>query len=580
MAVMRRMKLGLKMFLMFLIVLVALSGVMSRMFLTQITTGIRAEVSKNALATAKLGLRYMDAAYPGEWSVQADGLYKGNFKMNGNNAALDEIHELTGSMVTVFQGKERVATTVMQNGKRLTGTVVAPEVEEIVLKQNKHYQGAADIVEEAYQTAYIPLNGADGQTVGIWFAGTSEEAIGQRANEVLSRLWLILGISFVLSLALILAFVWPISRRLNRMKTAMEAAGAGDFTLSVHDSSQDEIGLLGSSFNRMRQGLTQLINGASRTARQVASTAETLMTSADETSKATEHIAISIQDISGGADSQLAATNESVELVEEIGRSIQLVGNASSRVLELTEAAAVLAGEGAGAVAETVTQMSGIHHAVDGSDQLIRALAHRSSQIEEMANVISAIAVQTNLLALNAGIEAARAGESGRGFAVVAGEVKKLAEGSKASAGKVAELIGAIQADIGNTVGSMEQVKERVHGGMLAVEETDRKFNRIVASMKEMESQVREASRITEEIMQRTQEAGQTFHMLSQVAQSTSLNAQTVAASSEEQLASMEEVSASSTDLARLADSLQELLEQFKVEAAEIAGSIKGRSIN
>lgn len=564
MALLRRMRLGLKMFILFLVVLAGLSGVMSQVFLNQIAKGIRDEVSKSASGTAELGLKYLDAKYPGPWSVKADGLYKGDRNLNGDYALLDEIRDLTGSMVTLFQGNTRVSTTVMKEGKRAVGTQVSPAVEEMVLKQNKPFQGEADILGDAYRASYLPLAGADGKPVGIWFAGISEASVREHAGAVQKNLWLILGASFLVAAVLVVAFVWQISRRLGRIKAAMAAAGAGDFTHDVQDRSRDEIGQLGQSFNQMRHSLGRLIEGAGGMARQVASTSETLMTSADETSKATEHIAISIQDISGGADSQLSATNESVEMISGINQDMQRIGAGSSEVLKLTEAAAGMAGEGARAVQETVGRMNGIHQAVDGSDARIRDLARHSDQIGEMARTISDIAVQTNLLALNAGIEAARAGESGRGFAVVAGEVKKLAEGSRASAGKVAELIETVRTDIMNTVGSMEQVKEQVSGGIAAVEETDRKFARIVDSVKEMEDKVRETSHITESIMKRMLEAGHTFSMLEEVARSTSMNTQTVAASSEEQLASMEEVSASSAELAKLAESLQELLGQFK----------------
>lgn len=562
----RRMRLGLKIFLLFVVVLLALSATMVQTFRMQITGGIREEVVLNVKGNAQLGLQYLDARYPGAWALKQDGLYKGEKKLNGDYALVDEIHQLTGSMFTIFQENIRVSTTIVKDGERVVGTKVSDAVSKQVLQQKQTYQGQADILEEKYQTVYIPLLDANNQAVGIWFAGSSEKTVAVHADQVLMKLWVILGIAFVVAALLIVWFAFRISRRLAGMRHAMEAAGEGDFTMAVTDSSHDEIGQLSKSFDRMRGGLIELIRSANHTSQQVAATADNLTNSADETSKATEHIAISIQDISGGADAQLAATNESVEMVQAIGAGMDRIEEGSVKVMELAGAATSMAGEGGEAVARTVNQMNEIHHAVDDSDVRIRALIERSAAIEDMAKVISDIAVQTNLLALNAGIEAARAGEAGRGFAVVAGEVKKLAEGSRSSAHQVAELIRGIQADVSNTVDAMNEVKQRVNGGIEAVQETDRKFRLIMESMQEMDAKVKETSAVTEEIMRRMADAGQTFDQLSGVAHSTSMNAQTVAASSEEQLASMEEVSASSADLARLADSLQQILNRFKVE--------------
>lgn len=562
----RKLKLGPKIFLMFMLLLLLLVATMSQMFLLMLKSGIRDEVANNAAGTSSLALKYLDTRYPGEWSVKADGLYKGAQKMNEHNDILDEIKDATGNMITLFQGNTRVATTVMKEGKRAVGTTVDPAVEAVVLKEGRSYQGKAVILEEEYQTSYLPLKSAGGETIGILFAGTSEEAVLQHANEAMRLVWILLAAVLLLSVVVIFVFVWSLSRRIGRVKASLEAAGHGDFSGELTDRSLDEIGMLANSFNKMRDGLARLIEGAAATAEQVAGTAGVLMVSADETSKATEHIAMSIQDISAGSDSQLAATSESAKLMQDIGVGMATIGTDSREALDKTASAAELAGEGAETVQRMVDQMTHIHLAVDQSDAAIRNLAHRSVQIEEMVKAIAGIAVQTNLLALNAGIEAARAGEAGRGFAVVAGEVKKLAEGSRKSAEEVAELIGGIRADIERTVGSMVQVTEQVDGGMEAVEVMDRKFAQIVVAVKEVEAKVRETSRIAGIIMEQVQVAEGTLDGLEEVARSTSLNTQTVAAASEEQLASMEEVSASSADLSRLADSLQELLLQFKVK--------------
>jgi methyl-accepting chemotaxis protein len=75
----------------------------------------------------------------------------------------------------------------------------------------------------------------------------------------------------------------------------------------------------------------------------------------------------------------------------------------------------------------------------------ISELGDISDRISGMVDAIRKIASQTNLLALNATIEAARAGDAGRSFAVVAGEVRKLADDSRAATESIDQIVTEVR---------------------------------------------------------------------------------------------------------------------------------------
>ena len=130
--------------------------------------------------------------------------------------------------------------------------------------------------------------------------------------------------------------------------------------------------------------------------------------------------------------------------------------------------------------------MGAVREASSSTTAAIGELGAKSDQISGIVETITAIAAQTNLLALNAAIEAARAGEQGRGFAVVAEEVRKLAEESRAAAGSIAALIGAIQADTRHTIDVVEDGARRTADSAATVERAREAFEAIGAAVEQM----------------------------------------------------------------------------------------------
>ena len=147
---------------------------------------------------------------------------------------------------------------------------------------------------------------------------------------------------------------------------------------------------------------------------------------------------------SGNATSVAAATEQASSNVASVSSAAEELSASIANIEHLANESFKASSE---AVAETKLSM-------DRMLDLNTAI-HR---INEITNLITAIAGQTNLLALNATIEAARAGEAGKGFSVVATEVKSLAtETTKATEdirAQVSEILGKSDA----TVQSIEKV--------------------------------------------------------------------------------------------------------------------------
>ncbi len=74
----------------------------------------------------------------------------------------------------------------------------------------------------------------------------------------------------------------------------------------------------------------------------------------------------------------------------------------------------------------------------------MRTLMSLNDQMREMTGEVGRIASQTRLLALNTAIEAERAGEAGRTFGVVAGEVRSLADLSRATGERIRQTVDQV----------------------------------------------------------------------------------------------------------------------------------------
>jgi methyl-accepting chemotaxis protein len=381
----------------------------------------------------------------------------------------------------------------------------------------------------------------------------------------------ILYISSLSILAILLSFgigfliMRLILRPIRELERLMEEASSGNLNIEGQYRSKDELGRLMLSFNRMIHSIKEVVLQVNASAKQVASSSEELNYGAKQAGDSSEAITLSAQELAAGAEKQVMAVVEGMEIAGQLASGAERVSEIVRGLSESAGQTASTASEGLTDIQAATEKMKGIHANVNNLAEVIQQLDKQSAEIGQVAALISTIASQTNLLALNAGIEAARAGEHGRGFSVVAAEIRKLAEQASSSAQQVTEMVQSIQEQTGQAVESAKSTTIAVDEGLQAVGSAGASFDQIEASIAYVAEGVERVKSDVQTMSEGTGQIVDRIRHIAQVADAAQFGTQDVSASTEEQLAAMEEITASAAHLTHMAYELEKAVNRFKV---------------
>jgi methyl-accepting chemotaxis protein len=350
---------------------------------------------------------------------------------------------------------EKVAREWYQAGM---GIIRPPAQGVVQLPMANSVLGKADAVAEA-----IDLVVESASAYGFEFRSAAEASVtGSRRNLII-----LAAATGVICLLLSLGMAYSFTRPLRGAMAFSERIAAGDFTQEVKTKRRDEFGRLLMLLEQMKQALRaqrdaerataeakerehagqiarrqqmeeqiakfrDAVGGAMLTAmtERMNVTAQQLSSIASDASERANGVADAARETSNNVSTVAAAA-------EELGASVREISNQLERATHVVEKAAVIAR--------------------DANDTIV-GLVESAKRIDDVVNLIRAIAEQTNLLALNATIEAARAGEAGRGFAVVASEVKALATQTAKATEEISSQITTVQSSTHDTVGKIESI--------------------------------------------------------------------------------------------------------------------------
>lgn len=326
------------------------------------------------------------------------------------------------------------------------------------------------------------------------------------------------AVTIALALFLAITIIRSITRPLMQAVSVADRVASGDLSGHITVQSQDEMGHLLETLQRMQHSLAQTVTAVRSNAQGVAS--------------ASTEIAAGNHDLSGRTEEQASALQQTAASMEQLGSTVKQNADNARQANQLALSASTVATQGGEVVAEVVKTMKGI----DDS----------SHKIADIISVIDGIAFQTNILALNAAVEAARAGEQGRGFAVVASEVRSLA-------GRSAEAAKEIKRLITDSV-------ERVEQGSQLVGKAGATMTEVVTAIRRVTDIMGEISAASSE---QSQDMGQIGEAVAQMDQTTQRNA-----------ALVEEMAAAASSLSSQSQALVEAVAVFKLSDEEVVRTI------
>jgi methyl-accepting chemotaxis protein len=421
--------------------------------------------------------------------------------------------------IYVKEGIEPAITSVLAGDYRETYRITFEVINPTIQKANKAMetlmQQEIDLAKEAH--------------------AASQKEYGLFRNVIIGAIL----IALFSGLAAGLLIAVSISRSSASLQETATQLASGNLTVRASISSNDELGVIGGSFNRIADTLQSAMGQVRSCSESLTVAAAELRTNADQIAIGSENVAAQAATVATAGEEMAATSND--------------IANNCSMAVESANRACVTATSGADVVQKTVSGMSRIAIKVQESARTVENLGQRSVQIGAIIGTIEDIADQTNLLALNAAIEAARAGEQGRGFAVVADEVRALAERTTRATKEIGGMIKSIQLETRSAVAAMEEGVHEVERGTEDASRSGSALEEILAQVNEVTGQINQIATAAEEQTATTNEISGNILKITDVVQETAGSSQMTAAAA--------------SRLADLAQELQGVVNQFRLNA-------------
>lgn len=357
-----------------------------------------------------------------------------------------------------------------------------------------------------------------------------------------------------------------IKKGLKQLQRVSNEIGNGELNCEdVQIKSNDELKILGDSFNNMKNSLKEMTIKIHDISEKVSGSCGQFNKSIEDNSKVSDQITVVIQNISESAEKQAEKMNTTTDTIQQAYDFMNNMVSNIETVSDISNNSRDISLKSAEYIQNFINEFNSIKDKMEISSQTVSELNEKSNKIGEIIELISSISEQTNLLSLNAAIEAARAGEAGRGFSVVSDEVKKLAEQTAVAAKQITEVVDEIQKQTVNITANINDSVSHIKDASEMASNIKESLNNIENGSNKVNDEIKAISGVANVLLTDFDKINKESKELNIIAEQFASSSEEIAASAEEQNSNLELMQENSKTLNKDAVEMKDTVKNFKI---------------
>lgn len=502
----------------------------------QKVSGLASDMAEDKMRSVCLSITdsYLNLV-EGDWSYDGTNLYKGADIIG--NEVLDTLNSQEGINLTIFWGRQRVLTTMVDSyGNRIVGTNANEDVVQRVLIDGQDYSAGNVVISGSrYYTYYTPIRNSDGSIVGMIYAGVDEDLISKQVGTVIVSLVIIGLVIFalaVVSAAISLVFIL---KGIHSAEKALTSLSEGTLEVEVVVAGvnrEDDLGRLARGIEKVAGKLREITDELENTGKHLNDNAGNLVRLVDSTVDSVGQVNTAMNEVAQGSTEQANSIGDAMAQISEMGNSLMEM----SSMLNMTFERMNVSADYSDKAKQTMIELVNINNETKSSiDAIVTQSNLNVESIKKIGGIVASIndiASQTNLLSLNASIEAARAGEAGKGFSVVAEEIGKLAQESSKASSDIKAIIEALVKDIDETAVKAKVLNSNATMQVSKLKETSKEFEQVVEGIGSAHKSMETVLADVKSVKSNKDKVGLTIESLSAISEENAASSEETAASS------------------------------------------------